>query len=1173
MNWRFDRRRKWCFAKINSGSGSCKLFVGTIAFACFFQLIAGVSRAAAGQGQTQSGAGDKDGRPLVLEPGKPLERNLQGGEKQNYEIRAEAGQFVHAEVEQLGIDVQLTIYDPEGKPIASMDSPNGKFGPEKISTIAEAPGIYRLEVSADDKNVPAGRYRVTIDPARLPTDADRERNSAERMFVEAEKLRNQGGEESLRSAMQGFEETLSIWQAAGDAYEKGLTQQTIGGICSALGDKQKALNHYAQALELELSVGDQPGEAVTLASMGEISNDLGEKQKAVNYYTQALAPNRAVRNQAGQAETLNNIGLIYDSLGENQKALDYYTQALPLEHAAGNRAGEGIIFSNIGKIYSGLGENQKALDCFNQALPLVRATGDRTGEAVTLNNIGSVYNALGEKQKALEYYKQVLPLVSAGVNRFGEAVTLVSIGSVYDDLGEKQKALEYYAQALPLQRALGDRRGEGRTFNGIAGVYEQLGEKQKAQEYYAQALPLFRAVADRAGEAAVLTNMGGNYADTGELQRALERLNQALPLRRAVGDRDGEAITLVRIGMAYSASGDFEKALDYFHQALPLERATGDRPWEAVTLSCMGRIYNSLGKKQTALEHYNQALALFLEVRDPLRQVTIADRLMNLWNERSQPETAVFFGKLAVNNIQQIRSNIRGLEKDAQQSFLQSNERVYRKLADILISLGRLSEAEQVLDLLKDEEYFEFVQRDARQAGSLTAPVELTKAESELNCEYEERANRIVATGNEWAELHAKPSRTPEEEKHLSELSERLEKENHGWSEFLNSLHAKLAGLRQVQTALGNVQEPTSQMQRLLRGLGAGTVALYTLASEDKYRVIVVTPNAQVAREYSIKAKELHEKVAALREALLDPGSNPVPKAQELYQILMGPVAKDLEDAQATTLVWSLDSELRYIPLSALHDGQGYLVEIYLNVVFTPGSIAGLAAPPTVGERHGLGVGVSKSYGGMSALPAVPAELHAVIREAGGAESAGVMPGQTMIDEMFTEDNLKAALAQKYQLVHIASHFVFGSGNDTDSYLLLGGKEAGGQRLTLAEINDDPKISFNNVELLTLSACNTVLNIPGDGHEVDGLGMLAQRKGARAVMATLWSVYDPSTSELMQDFYRDWTTGAHVSKGEALRRAQLALLHGGTDRTASATPPPYAHPYYWAPFVLTGNWL
>jgi CHAT domain-containing protein len=719
---------------------------------------------------------------------------------------------------------------------------------------------------------------------------------------------------------------------------------------------------------------------------------------------------------------------------------------------------------------------------------------------------------------------------------------------------------------------VGDRSGEAVTLTNIGGVYADLGEKQKALDYYAQALPLMRAVGDRSGEAAMLSNIGAVYSDLGEKQKALDYYTQALPLRRAVGDRSGEATTLNNMGSVYNALGDRQKALDCYARALPLQHDVGDRSGEAATLNNIAIVHARLGEKQEAIEYFDQSLALFRAVRDPLGQARTLSNLMGIWRDNGEPSTAIFFGKQAVNEIQQIRSNIRGLEKEAQRSFVNSREKTYRALADILISQGRLPEAQQVLDLLKNEEYFEFIRRDERQAASLTAPVALTKNETELNRKYEEKAASVTTVGNEWAALRAKPTRTPEEEEHLAELAGQLKLANQAWSRFLDDLHAELAKSGQPQTTVENLQENASGLQRVVRQLGPGAVALYTLAGEEKYHVILVTPSVQVAREYSIKASELNKKVAAFREALLNPHSDPVPRAQELYGILIGPVEKDLEGAQASTLMWSLDGVLRYVPLAALYDGHEYLIEKYRNIVFTPASIAELAARPTVSQWHGLGMGVSKSYGGMDALPAVSVELHAVIRETGTAETAGVIPGHTLIDDTFTEANLKKSLLQKYELVHIASHFVFGAGNDTDSFLLLGGKEAGGHRLTLAEINDDPDISFNDVELLTLSACNTALSIPGDGREVDGLGILAQRKGARAVLATLWSVADYSTSKLMQNFYRNWTTGARVSKAEALRRAQLEFLHGTAEESASGAKPPYLHPYYWAPFILIGNW-
>src|SRR5208337_3244747 len=290
-----------------------------------------------------------------------LERTLQGGEKHIYAIHAETGNFIHFIVDQLGIDVALTLYGPNDKPLGSMDSENGNFGLEQISTITEAPGIYRLEVASGNKDAPAGRYRVTVEPLLAPNDQDRARITAERMFFEAVQLYRKGSADSLKMAIEKYLASLPLWRTAGDRYEEALTQDSIAVAYAELGEMRKALDCFNQSLPLWRAVGDQ----------------------------------------ADEASTLNDIGYVYKELGEMQKALDYFNQALPLERAVGDREGEASTLNNIGTVYDDLGEKQKALDYYNQALLLRRAMGDRRGEATTLNNIGFVYNALGEKQKAL----------------------------------------------------------------------------------------------------------------------------------------------------------------------------------------------------------------------------------------------------------------------------------------------------------------------------------------------------------------------------------------------------------------------------------------------------------------------------------------------------------------------------------------------------------------------------------------------------------------------------------------------------------------------------------------------------------------------------------------------------------------------------------------------------
>ena len=148
--------------------------------------------------------------------------------------------------------------------------------------------------------------------------------------------------------------------------------------------------------------------------------------------------------------------------------------------------------------------------------------------------------------------------------------------------------------------------------------------------------------------------------------------------------------------------------------------------------------------------------------------------------------------------------------------------------------------------------------------------------------------------------------------------------------------------------------------------------------------------------------------------------------------------------------------------------------------------------------------------------------------------------------------------------------------------------------VTEALVADKIAISFHGTHLLTLSACSTAKgDAAKDGLEMDSLGMIAQQKDAEAVLATLWDVNDASTSRLMSDFYSRWVKAPAEGKAEALRQAQLALLHSadasadtaderglvvtekpGPAQAKAAQQPhiaSYSHPFYWAPFVLIGN--
>jgi CHAT domain-containing protein len=314
--------------------------------------------------------------------------------------------------------------------------------------------------------------------------------------------------------------------------------------------------------------------------------------------------------------------------------------------------------------------------------------------------------------------------------------------------------------------------------------------------------------------------------------------------------------------------------------------------------------------------------------------------------------------------------------------------------------------------------------------------------------------------------------------------------------------------------------------------------------------------------------------------------------------VLLAPVAQDLAQFNARTLMLSLDDRLRYVPFAALHDGREYAVERYRMALLTEASRDKLRERPEAQWRlAGLGLtqGVKVAGGALreaqsfSALPEVRRELEAIVKTSAGA---GVLPGEVQFDAQFTEAALQRLLDQGYPVLHLASHFQFRPGSDDASYLVLGN----GQPLSLAELKGE-RFNFQNIDLLTLSACETAVGGGKDanGQEIEGFGALAQIKGAKGVLASLWKVADTSTATLMVRYYRS-REESKLTKAEALQRAQLALLRGEAGATATSSergaarvttaaaaasgPPftpdpnaPFAHPFYWAPFVLMGNWL
>jgi len=344
----------------------------------------------------------------------------------------------------------------------------------------------------------------------------------------------------------------------------------LGVYFNAIGERQKALEHFEQRLVIDRATGDQASEAVTLNNAGEVYRKLGNTKRGLKYYEQALSIYQALGDRGSEAGTLNNIGLLWSDVGETYLALEYYERALPLMRVAENLIGKGTILNNLGLIYDDLGEKEKALDFFQQALDLSRTLGDLSGEAGTLTNIGNLWLSLGETQKALSYHELALPIAQAVGDRDSEAAALTGIGFAWSALEDRLKALEYYDQALILMRTVGDRKGEATMLNNIGQTWNKLGEREKAIGFYEQALILRQAVEDPSGEAKTLNNIANIYSQIGELEKAVKVVEKIILIFQQTGEASFEAGSQINMAIYLWRLNRIDEAIDYTRQSIAI---------------------------------------------------------------------------------------------------------------------------------------------------------------------------------------------------------------------------------------------------------------------------------------------------------------------------------------------------------------------------------------------------------------------------------------------------------------------------------------------------------------------------------------------------------------------------------------------------------------------------
>ena len=350
------------------------------------------------------------------------------------------------------------------------------------------------------------------------------------------------------------------------------------------------------------------------------------------------------------------------------------------------------------------------------------------------------------------------------------------------------------------------------------------------------------------------------------------------------------------------------------------------------------------------------ALGLIKATGDPEIEGAIENSMMLGFRKQHRSEEAIFLGLEAVNSYQQIRQNIAGLDKELQAAFAQSKSGSYRTLAELLVEAGRLGEAEQILDLLKEQELKDLVPNAAPGAAVKFEPMKLSPAQQDAEKalpDLEKKARAIEESSLAYAQIQAKPVHTPEDDAQLRSLHESIQAES---TEIQNILFDTVFPELDRQSAPGQAaaESTKSLLQDSLAKLGPRVMGIRVLLGEDHAYAIVVTANARKKFELQATPADIRAKTFEALKSLGTPASDPRPQLTELYSMIVAPLEDELKALEAgpgaqgsvPTLLWSLDDALRYVPMGALYDGNHYLVERFHNVLFTPESYGHMTDAP-----------------------------------------------------------------------------------------------------------------------------------------------------------------------------------------------------------------------------------
>jgi len=809
-----------------------------------------------------------------------------------------------------------------------------------------------------------------------------------------------------------------------------------------------------------------------------------------------------------------------------------------------------------------------------------------------------------------------------------EPSDLVEQGKLYYQSGQFDQAAQVWQDAADSFAAEGFILKQAQALNYLALAYKELGNTESAQSAIAQSLNLLKSQPDtdkntRLLLAQALNTQGTIHLLQGQSQTALDTWEKAASIYEQADDKTGQLISQINQAQALQALGKYRRAKSLLEQLVSELQTEPNSLLKAKGLRSLGVALQTLGQLRQSKAALEASWQISQQLNSP--QDT-SEALFSIGNvARDLQEYAVAWtyyqqaAELTPDSLTQLEAQLNQLRMlielqrwDVAQEFIPivtpkvnqlsaSRPAIYAQinLADSLMKYDQARIANSLaLDtsklLAKAVKQARQINDPRAEAYALYQLGQLYQANGKLNdsktlsqqalkLAQEINADDIAArAGGQLGEILQKQGKTNEAlaaykiafdniQSLRSDLVAISADVQFDFKEGIEPLYRQLVSLLLTEgDNQANLQQARDVMEALqlaeldnffqdacldtnpvaLEEIDTQAAVIYPIILPDRLEVILSIPNQPLTHYATqLTQAEVESTLTQLYSALSPgyPSSERLKLSQQVYNWLIQPAEAAMTSQDIQTLVFVPDGFLRNLPMAALYDGEQYVLQKY-QVVFSPGLQLfpqGLSQE----ELRLLAAGLTEARQGFNPLPGVDEEIAQVSQQ---------VNSKVLFNENFTFGTFKNLINnESFPIVHLATHGQFSS-NPEDTFLLTWSDRISIEDFDL--IFQKRRLGLlQPIELLVMSACQTAA---GDNRATLGLAGFALRSGAKSTIASLWSVSDESTSKMMQEFYHQ-LTDLKVSKAEALRQAQLSLLE----------EPLYKHPYFWASFVLIGNWL